>query len=418
MNTPHSTPIDPRRRAMLAGGASAAVAAGFAVAGCTTAAQTSPAGPSAAAAPAAGGAKPLPAYVSWKDASAMIVHSTATVELKRSAFGSSVITPVNQLYVRNNLPAPPVEIAANRDAWEVSVEGVRNPHKLTVADLKTMGLDTVTMVLQCSGNGRGFFPSKPSGTGWKVGAAGCVVWSGVPVRDVAAALGGVAGGMAYMTSTGGEKLPEGIDPKTVMVERSVPVAAMADALLAWELNGEPIPVAHGGPLRVIVPGYAGVNNVKYVKRLAFTAEQSPAAIQQTGYRMTPLGEKHKPSEPSVWEMAPKSWINSPLPEDGTLRRGAVVVQGVAFGGMHAAAKVEVSTDGGATWKPARFIGPDMGRYAWRQFALHTTLPPGTHTLMSRVTDSTGRVQAETSPENAGGYSNTSWRDHAVRVTVA
>ncbi|MDB5732923.1 MAG: oxidoreductase, molybdopterin-binding protein [Variovorax sp.] len=410
MKNPHSVPANLRRRAMLAGSASAAIA----VVGCKGMAQTPPAAPVAAA----NGAKPLPAYVSWKDPSALIVHSAATVETKRSVFGSSVVTPTSQLYIRNNLPAPPVEITADRDAWEVNVEGVRNPRKLTVADLKAMGLDTVTMVLQCSGNGRGFFPSKPSGTAWKVGAAGCVVWSGVPVRDVVAALGGVTGGMAYMTSTGGEKIPEGIDPRTVMVERSVPVEAMADALLAWELNGEPIPVAHGGPLRVIVPGYAGVNNVKYVKRLAFTAEQSPAAIQQTGYRITPLGEKHKPSEPSVWEMAPKSWINSPLPEDGPLRKGGVVVQGVAFGGMHPAARVEVSTDGGASWKRARLIGPDMGRYAWRQFALNTTLPAGTHTLMSRVTDSTGRVQAETSAENAGGYSNSGWRAHGVQVTVA
>jgi sulfite dehydrogenase len=193
---------------------------------------------------------------------------------------------------------------------------------------------------------------------------------------------------------------------------------MADALLAWELNGAPLPVAHGGPLRVVVPGFTGVNSVKYVKRLAFTVEQSPAAIQQTGYRMSPPGEKHKPSEPSVWEMAPKSWINSPLPEGSALRAGRVVIEGVAFGGINAAAKVEVSIDGGASWKPARFIGPDMGRYAWRQFALAVQLPAGTHTLMSRVTDSKGTVQAEARIENAGGYSNSSWRDHAVTLTVA
>ena len=135
------------------------------------------------------------------------------------------------------------------------------------------------MVLQCSGNGRGLFPNKPSGTAWKVGAAGCVVWSGVPVRTVIEALGGKLDGTSYMTSTGGEKIPEGLDPKSVMVERSVPAAAMTDALLAWELNGVPIPLAHGGPLRLIVPGYAGVNNIKYIKRLAFTAEQTDAAIQ-------------------------------------------------------------------------------------------------------------------------------------------
>lgn len=418
MSTTPPTAADPRRRALLTGSASAVAAAGLAAVGGPALAQTAAPAAASAASAAATGPKALPAYVAWKDPAAMIVHSTATVETKRSVFGSSVITPAEQLYVRNNLPSPGPEIVADRNAWEISIEGVKNPRKLTVADLKSMGLETVTMVLQCSGNGRGFFPSKPSGTPWKVGAAGCVVWSGVPVRDVVAALGGVADGMVYMTSTGGEKLPEGIDPKTVMVERSVPVAAMADALLAWEMNGAPIPLAHGGPLRTVVPGYTGVNSVKYVKRLAFTAEQSPAAIQQTGYRMSPPGQKGKPSDPSVWEMAPKSWINSPLPDNGPLRAGPVVVQGVAFGGMSAAAKVEVSVDGGTTWKPARFVGPDMGRYAWRQFALSTSLASGNHLLMSRVTDATGTVQAEAGVENAGGYSNTSWRDHAVQVMVA
>ena len=248
--------VSTSRRQLLAGSAGALVAAG--VGTWTT--------------PALAQAKPLPAYVSWKDANSVIVHSATTIETKRSAFGSSVITPAEQLYIRNNLPAPDAAIVADRDAWEVSVEGVKSPSKLSVRELKTMGLETVAMVLQCSGNGRGFFPNKPSGTPWKVGAAGCVVWSGVPVRAVVDALGGMAEGMRYMTGTGGEKLPEGLDPKTIIVERSVPAKAMADALLAWEMNGASISLAHGGPLRLIVPGYTGVNNIKYIKRLAFTAE--------------------------------------------------------------------------------------------------------------------------------------------------
>jgi sulfite dehydrogenase len=101
-----------------------------------------------------------------------------------------VVTPNDRLYIRNNLPAPDVAIVANRDAWALAVEGVRGPRTLTVAELKTMGVETMATVLQCSGNGRGYFPSKPSGTKWQVGAAGCVIWSGVPVRTVVAALGG------------------------------------------------------------------------------------------------------------------------------------------------------------------------------------------------------------------------------------
>ena len=394
----------PRRR-LLTGSASALAAAGLASWSQGALAQ-------------AAAAKPLPANLGWKNADSIIVHSSNTLETKRSAFGTSVITPSDQLYLRNNLPMPDAAFVADRDAWEIDMGGVKNPRKLKVGELKTMGLETVAMVLQCSGNGRGFFPSKPSGTGWTVGAAGCVIWSGVPVRAVVDALGGVAQGGIYMTGTGGEKLPDGLDPKTIVVERSVPAAAMQDALLAWEMNGEPIPLAHGGPLRLIVPGYTGVNNIKYIKQLAFTAKESDAKIMSHGYRITPLGAKSDPSQPSVQEMTVKSWINSPLPEDGPLKAGTAQIQGVAFGGMHAVKGVEVSIDGGKTWQAARFVGPDLGKYAWRQFVLQARLPAGSHLLASRATDTAGNVQPETRGENQSGYNNTSWLDHAVTVTVA
>jgi len=362
-------------------------------------------------------ARQLPAYVNWKDPASLIVHSSSTLETKRSAFGTSVITPAEQLYIRNNLPAPDSSILTNRDEWEVNVEGVKNPRKLTLAQLKSMGLETVAMVLQCSGNGRGFFPSKPSGTPWTVGAAGCVIWSGVPVRAVVEALGGLDGARPFMTGTGGEKLPEGIDPKSVVVERSVPVAAMVDALLAWEMNGTPISLAHGGPLRLIVPGYTGVNNIKYIKQLAFTSAESDARIMSHGYRITPPGAKADPAQPSVQEMTVKSWINSPNGEGGATAAGLMQIQGVAFGGLNAVKKVEVSTDGGKSWREARLVGPDMGKYAWRQFVLSARLPAGNYMLASRATDAVGHVQPETRGENVSGYNNTSWADHAVKVTV-
>ncbi len=393
------------RRQVLAASASALVAAGLATFGRSATAQ--PAAP-----------KPLPAYVGWKDPTSVIMHSSSTIETRRAAFGTSVITPAEQLYIRNNLPPPDVAILADRDAWTLGVEGVKNPRQLTLRELKTLGVETTAMVLQCSGNGRGFFPNKPSGTPWAVGAAGCVVWSGVPVRVLADALGGVLPGAVYLTGTGGEKLPEGLDPLSVIVERSVPAAAMADALLAWEMNGVPISLAHGGPLRLIVPGYTGVNNIKYIKRLAFTAQETQAHIMSHGYRLSPPGAKGDPSQPSVQEMSVKSWINTPAPDAGKVRAGLVQVLGVAFGGLQGVKRVEVSVDGGTTWAEARFVGPDLGRFAWRQFVLAVSLPAGKHTLASRATDTAGLVQPAQRLENAGGYNNTSWVDHAVKVTVA
>ena len=309
------------RRHLLAGSAAALGAIGLASFSGRAGAQA------AAAAP-----KPLPAYAGWKSADALIVHSNNTLETRRSAFGTSVITPSNQLYVRNNLPPPDASILNDRDAWTVSIEGVKNPRSLTLAELKGLGMETVATVLQCSGNGRGFFPSKPSGTPWTVGAAGCVVWSGVPLRNVVAALGGLADGAVFLTGTGGEKPPEGVDPLSVTVERSVPVKALEDAMLAWELNGEPLSLAHGGPLRLVVPGYQGVNNIKYVKRVAFTNTQSQARIMTHSYRLAPLGGKTGPDQASVWEIGVKSWINGPLSEKGAVKAGMVQVHGVAFGG--------------------------------------------------------------------------------------
>jgi sulfite dehydrogenase len=398
-----STPpeLNLSRRRLLAAGATGAAAG---IAGWTPAAL-------------AQGAKPLPPFASFKDASRVIVHSASGIETRREAFGTSGITDTDILFVRNNLGAPAAAITENPDAWQVEFDGVTSPRKMSVAELKGLGLASVAMVLQCSGNGRGFFGHKASGSQWKVGAAGNTLWSGVPIKAVVNALGGVRGGMRYMTSTGGETIPPGIDPKTVAVERSVPWTAMESAILAWELNGEPIPLAHGGPLRVIIPGYYGVNNVKYVKRVAFTENETPASIQSSGYRVRPIGQKGAPMQPTMWEMNLKSFVTHPA-GNAPLRAGPTQVHGVAWSGESPVSAVEVSIDGGKTWRAARFFGPDMGRYAWRQFVLPVTLAAGSYDITSRAIAEDGEVQPELRVENERAYAHNGWRDHAVKVTVA
>jgi len=360
--------------------------------------------------------KPLPPFASFKDASRVIVHSASGIETKREAFGTSGITDTDILFVRNNLGAPNASITENPDAWQVEFDGVSTPRTISVAELKRMGLASVAMVLQCSGNGRGFFGHKASGSQWKVGAAGNTLWGGVPVKAVVDALGGVRGGMRYMTSTGGETIPAGVDPKRVVVERSVPWTAMEEAILAWELNGEAIPLAHGGPLRLVIPGYFGVNNIKYVKRVAFTEAETGANIQSSGYRVRPIGQKGAPTQPSMWEMNLKSFVTSPA--GGQLRAGPTQVHGVAWSGESPVGAVEVSLDGGKTWRAARFFGPDMGRYAWRQFVLPVTLSAGSYDVTSRAIAADGGMQPEQRVENERGYAHNGWRDHAVKVTVA
>lgn len=359
--------------------------------------------------------KSLPEFADWKERTALIVHSANTMETERGAIGNGVITASDRLFVRNNLPAPPASITETPDTWEVHIDGVKNPRTLTLGELKTRGVTTVASVLQCSGNGRAFFPHGAGGTQWSVGAAGCVMWTGVPLKAVVEALGGIADGARYITSTGGESLPDGLDPKTIIVERSVPTRALDSALLAWEMNDEPLTHTHGGPLRMVVPGYYGVNNVKYVKNIAFTEGQTDAKIQTSGYRVREVGKKGSPDQPSMWEMNVKSWVTAPL-ETGSAGRN--MIYGVAFGGTVALEKVDVSTDGGKSWKQARFLGPDLGPYAWRPFVLATDLPAGEHRIVSRATDVEGNVQPEGRIDNERGYGHNGWSDHGLTVTVS
>jgi sulfite dehydrogenase len=135
--------------------------------------------------------------------------------------------------------------------------------------------------------------------------------------------------------------------------------------------------------------------------------------------MRPIGQKGDPSQPSLWRMNVNSWIHGPGAA-GFVRPGTTVFHGVAFSGERAIVKVEGSTDGGKTWKPARLVGPDLGANAWRQFAFEAQLEPGKYMVVSRATDQAGEVQPAERLENERGYANNSWRDHglAIEATTA
>lgn len=353
-----------------------------------------------------------------KDMDALIAHGTTppAYETRRELLGTSVVTATPRFFVRQNVPLPPEEILADRDGWTVQVRGVREPGEIRVDELRRLGLSTVAMVIQCSGNGRRFFEHGPSGSPWAVGAAGCAIWSGVKLSTVVERFGGVSEGARFLTTTGGEPLPEGVAREDAVVERSIPVGkALEDCLLAWEMNGEPIPLVHGGPLRLIVPGYYGVNQVKFVQQVAFTEAPTAAKIHATGYRMRAIGEEGAADQPSMWAMGPKSFVTYPTARTPQ-RAGTLQVTGVGFGGTEAVAKVEVSVDG-ETWREAALVGPDLGPYAWRVFHLAIEASVGALPLFSRVTTVSGRVQREQRLENERGYGNESWRDMGVVVQV-
>lgn len=341
------------------------------------------------------------------------------LETARDAYGQGPITPISQFFVRNNLPMPDSEIIADPNTWAVRVAGCQFEGELTLADLKLLPTKTVASVLQCSGNGRAFFDHKPSGSPWAVGAAGCALWTGVSVADVFAQFGGPSDGMTYLTGTGGEPLPAGIDPQTVAVERSVPLTkGIEDCLLVWEMNGEPLPLVHGGPVRLLVPGYFGVNNVKWLRTLAVTTDESSNKIQQSGYRMRPVGKSGNASHPSMYRMPVKSWINSPGADGQPIAPGRHRIFGVAFSGERGVERVEVSTDGGKRWQEASLYGPDLGVNGWRTFSLDTEFDDGQFQLVSRATDTRGDIQPADFPPNQRGYGHNGWRDHGLSISVS
>ena len=164
-----------------------------------------------------------------KASSDFIEHNDLPLALEtlRSAYGQGPITAISQFFVRNNLPMPGSHIVADRDLWTVSIEGAEqtadHATSLSLAELKDLPTTTIASVLQCSGNGRAFFDHSPSGSPWGVGAAGCALWTGVKLSDVFEHLGGARTEARFITATGGELLPEGIEPSSVAVERSVTI---------------------------------------------------------------------------------------------------------------------------------------------------------------------------------------------------
>lgn len=340
------------------------------------------------------------------------------LETRRSQFGFSPITPASHFFVRNNLPMPPASVTGLGDSWSFEVRGCLQSGSLTLADLKRMQIQTVATVLQCSGNGREFFPHHPSGSQWSVGAAGCALWTGVKVADIFDHFGGVEDDAAFLTASGGEELPDGIDKNAVVVERSVPMAkGLEDCLLVWEMNGAPLPAVHGGPLRLIVPGYFGVNNVKWVRQLAATGQESSAKIQQSGYRLRPQGESGGPQHPSMWRMPVKSWLNGPGADGEPVLAGPNTLYGVAFSGERGIQSVEVSSDSGKTWRVAQLLGPDLGPNAWRTFTLQTELGIGKHRFVSRAVDAEGEQQPRQAEDNHRGYGHNGWEDHGLEITA-
>ena len=312
------------------------------------------------------------------------------------------LTPNDVFYVRCHMPVP---AQLDEAAWKLAVGGeVGVPLSLSVAELEQMPSASVTVTLECAGNGRVFFDPPVAGIQWRKGAVGTSKWTGVRLADLLKRAGAKSG-MTHVHASGADR-PMGTQPPFV---RQVPMAkALApDTLVAYAMNDQPIPTAHGFPLRLVVPGWEGAYAIKWLNTLTVAAKEQDGFWVQTGYRY-PTKRVAPGSAVDAKDMAPltglvvKSLITRPL-DGAVVPPGAVTVAGFAWAGDRDIAKVDVSVDAGATWQPAKLTGQAV-KYAWRRFEFtFTATTQDTHTILSRATDSGGAVQPVVPAWNPSGY---------------
>lgn len=330
---------------------------------------------------------------------------------------TSYLTPIHRLFVRSHFGPPPIEMVTEPQ-WKLHVGGaIERSQFFSLKTLREFEPVTITAVLQCSGNGRAFHRPKVPGVQWERGAVGNVQWRGVRLCDVLAAVG-VKSAAKHVQFQGADRPVATAVPLFI---RSIPLekALHPDTILAYEMNGRPLPLLHGAPLRVITPGWMAESCIKWLTDIVVREDESKGYYMQTAYRIpakpvasgaSPNGQVMLPVE----AMVIKSLIASPS-EGARVGQGPVTIQGVAWSGETAIAKVEVSFDEGRTWGAARLVGEDHP-YAWRQWQfVWKPNAIGTVTILCRATDAGGDTQPEISPWNPSGFLWNGW--DRVSVTV-
>lgn len=331
----------------------------------------------------------------------LFVHNDRPEDLETpNEYLDTWITPVDAFFVRQHIPRPTVDL----QTWRLEIGGrVSKPLKLALADLRKLPQQKVPATLECTGNGRGFYRPRVPGIQWMRGAIGNAEWTGPRLADILK-LAGSDNNAGYITTNGADV---GV-AQTPDFIRSMPMRKVLDpaTLIALDMNGQPIPSIHGGPARLIVPGWDGTSWVKWVVSIDVTADANNGFFMNPAYRIPkfaiPPGGAAVPSELEVIEGMPvKSAITAP--EEGPVKMGPLVLKGIAWAGERRVARVDISTDGGSKWSPATLSKEDLP-FAWRLWRLNWTPPqPGYYTILSRATDSAGNVQPFVPAWNPSGY---------------
>jgi DMSO/TMAO reductase YedYZ molybdopterin-dependent catalytic subunit len=259
------------------------------------------------------------------------------------------------------------------------------------------------ITFECAGNGRALLEPRPVSQPWLTEAVGTAEWGGTRLKPLLDEAGVRPDALEVLFAGLDSGLEGGVAQD---YERSLPLAEADGALLAYEMNGEPLPPQHGFPLRLVVPGWYGMTNVKWLARITLLEEPYTGFQNSVAYRM--YGADGEPGAP-VTRMLPRSLMVPPgVPDFLTRRRhlepGPVTLSGRAWSGYGAIERVEVSTDGGESFADARLHDP-LGEAAWRGWELDWEATAGEHILCSRATDAAGNAQPLEAPWNLKGYAN-------------
>jgi|ERR1043166_111 DMSO/TMAO reductase YedYZ molybdopterin-dependent catalytic subunit len=337
------------------------------------------------------------------------VRSGSNLEMRWEAmYNRGYMVPTELFFVRNNSAAVPRIDAAT---WKLRIEGsgVSRPMSVSYDELLSMPSISVIRAIECAGNGRNLFQvshgKKIDGTPWNLGGIGVAEWTGVPLREVLDRAG--------LKRAARDVMPEGLDEKKV--KRPMPVEkALADTLLVYAMNGQPLLPDHGFPVRMLLPGWVGISNIKWVGRIEVSEQALYSEYNTKKYVM--IGKDYKPEPPALGPMLTTQPVKSAfeLPWNGEIAAGKHLLRGRSWSGEGHIKKVDVSTDGGHTWRPARLREPNIDM-AWVRWDVDWDAKPGTYKLQAKATDSRGRTQPDKIPFNDEGYAHWAVVSHNITV---
>lgn len=351
----------------------------------------------------------------WGKRADTIVHERCpfNAEAAPSALARDEITALDTFYCRNHGPIPDI----SADDWHVDVDGlVATPLSVTFDQLTSrFRAQRIVATLQCAGNRRTEFNEIREIAGedpWRSGATSTAEWRGARLADVLDAAGVRGGGDLHAAFVAPDVSSLASPPQPFGGSVPLPKAMSDEVLLAWEMNDQPLPRVHGGPVRVLVPGYIGARSVKWVSTITVQKVPSRNYFQAFAYRILPPDRDPDSVGPDAGVSLSTVALNCDIlvPEDGAeVAAGPLTIRGYAFAGEHDVARVEVSIDDGRTWRAAK-LAAARSRWAWRRWTLTVDAPPGPLTVRARAWDTTGATQPESAASlwNPKGYANNAW----------